>query len=127
MATGSAAALKSEFDYAANLIEAGVQGIVSAWKASSEPRLASAQKPAVLASTVAGAALGVLGAYLSRKQRSIGYRAALCGIAGTAVGLGVGMAWESREFTRGAANGAIRKMSAVRDARWLAANPIAYA
>ncbi len=127
MATGSAAALKSEIDYAADLIEAGVEGIISAWKESGDRRLGSARKPAVVASTVAGAALGVLGAWISGRRRSIGYRAAICGLAGTALGLGVGMAWESREFTRGAARGAMRKVNAVRDAHWLEANPIAYA
>jgi hypothetical protein len=127
MAAGTAVALKSEIDYAADLIGAGVEGIVSAWKASGDRGFASPRKPAIMASTVAGAALGVLGAWLGGRRRTIGYRAAMCGLAGTALGLGVGMAWESRDFTRGATRGAMRKVNAVRDARWLAANPIAYA
>ncbi len=127
MATHSAAVLKSEMEYAADLIEAGVEGIVSAWKAGGQRQLASARKTAVVASTVAGAALGVLGGCLNTRRRPIAYRAALGGLAGTAVGLGIGMAWESRKFTRGAARGAMQKVNAVRDAHWLAANPIAYA
>lgn len=126
MATG-ATAVKSELGYAADLIGAGVEGIVSAWKAGGKLQVAAARKPAIVASTVAGAALGVLSACLNGRRRSLGYRAALCGLAGTAVGLGVGMAWESRAFTSGAARGAMRKVNAVRDAHWLAANPIAYA
>ncbi len=127
MATGGAQSLKSEFDYAANLIEAGVAGVVSAWKASGKDRFASTRTPAVVASTVAGAAIGVISACLNGRRQSLGYRAAVCGLAGSAVGLGIGMAWESRELTSGAARGALRKVNAVRDAHWLAANPIAYA
>ena len=127
MANDGAALLKSELNYAADLIEAGVNGIVSGWKERGRLRSASVRKPAVLVPAAAGLALGILGVCLNTRQRSIGYRAAIGGLAGGALGLGVGMAWESRGFTGSAARGAVRKVNAVRDARWLAANPIAYA
>jgi hypothetical protein len=37
------------------------------------------------------------------------------------------MMWQSRHFTRSAAQGAMKQVNAVRDARWLEKNPIAYA
>ena len=127
MANGGAALLKSEFNYAADLIGAGVDGVVSGWKERRAVRSASVRKPAVLVSAAVGLTLGILGVCLNARRRSIGYRAAVGGLAGGALGLGIGMAWESRDFTGSAARGAAQKVNAVRDARWLAANPISYA
>jgi hypothetical protein len=121
------ALLKSELGYATDLIGAGVNGIVSGWKERGQLRSASVRKPAVLVSAAAGLAIGILGVCLKTRRHSLGYRAVIGGLAGGALGLGVGMAWESRSLTGGAARGAVRKVNAVRDAHWLAANPIAYA
>jgi hypothetical protein len=126
MRTGRAESLKSEINYVADLFGAATDGVVSAWKATNNavlaPRLTAAVWP-----TVIGAAIGVLGGCLERKSHRTDHRVVACGLIGSALGFGAGVAWTSRAFTRAAARGAIRKVNAVRDAHWLEKNPIAYA
>src|SRR5689334_13866543 len=76
--------------------------------------------------TAIGAAIGVLSASMSRRRKS-GYRVAVGGLVGSALGFGAFAAWTSRDFTGAVARGTMQKVHRVRDARWLEKNPIAYA
>jgi hypothetical protein len=106
----------SDVRYIVNLIQSGMDGIISARKTTdtSPVSISPVWVPAVI-----GAAVGVWTSSLSRKRRS-GYGVAIGGLVGSALGLGFGVAWAS-------ARGAVRKINTVRDARWLEENPIDYA
>jgi len=118
-------ALSSNFDYARNLIDAGLQGIVSAGREAgglARPNLGLD----VLLPTVIGAGIGILSALLSGDRKSTTRIAAGC-LLGGALGFSLGVAWGSRDFTRSAVQGALRNLNTIRDDRWLETNPIAYA
>jgi hypothetical protein len=121
---------KSNADYGRRLLDSGIEGARSGRKAflrgeSLTPFLSesvrSALKPAVL-----GACIGVLGSYPGRRRKSLA-RALAFGLLGCAIGLGAGLAWESRRLTASAAGGALRGIGRVRDERWLSKHPIDYA
>jgi hypothetical protein len=73
-----------------------------------------------------GATLGVLGAYLSRRNRPK-LRALQLGAMGGAIGFGAGFAWRTRALAAGIGRDALRKVNVVRNRRWLAKHPIDYA
>jgi hypothetical protein len=115
--------LKSEVIYARDIVKAGLDASASAGKPNgSLVRVSqSALAPAAL-----GVAVGVLGVYLGRKGR-LGNTAVLGGLVGGALGFTSGMAWGTREQTLDRYRNAAQNVQAVRDAHWLAKNPIAYA
>ncbi|MGA8149565.1 MAG: hypothetical protein WB952_01210 [Terriglobales bacterium] len=49
------------------------------------------------------------------------------GLLGGAIGLGAGIAWETRCLTARAAGGALKNIGKVRDEHWLTKHPIDYA
>lgn len=121
---------KSNADYGRRLLDSGIEGARSGREAflngeSLTPFLSesvrSAARPAVL-----GACIGVLGSCPRYRQKSVA-RALAFGLLGGAIGLGAGLAWESRRLTASAAGGALKGMGRVRDERWLAKHPIDYA
>jgi hypothetical protein len=121
---------KSNAIYGRRLLDSGIEGARSGREAflrgeSLTPFLSesvrSALKPAVL-----GACIGVLGSYPGRRRKSLA-RALAFGLLGCAIGLGAGLAWESRRLTASAAGGALRGIGRVRDERWLSKHPIDYA
>lgn len=122
-------ALKSEIDYAKDLVGAGLEAASSVAKGTADPKpmasLAHVSRIA-LAPAALCAAAGVLGAFLIRKGRP-GQDALLGGLLGCAVGFGGGIAWETRDRTSAFALNATKNVQAVRDAHWLERNPIAYA
>jgi hypothetical protein len=122
-ATKASSASTSDVRYVVNLIQAGMNGINSARKTTdiSPVSISPVWIPAAI-----GAAVGVWTASRSGNRRS-GYGVAMSGLVGGALGLGCGVAWASRAFTGALARGATRKINTVRDARWLAENPIDYA
>lgn len=121
---------KSSADYGRRLLDSGIEGARSGEEAflngkSLTPFLSesvrSALKPAAL-----GACIGVLGSYPGYQQKSIA-RALTFGLLGGAIGLGAGLAWESRRLTASVAGSALRKIGKVRDEHWLTRHPIDYA
>ena len=121
---------KSNADYGRRLLDSGIEGARSGREAflngeSLTPFLSesvrSALKPAVL-----GACIGVLGSYAGYRQKSI-TRALAFGLLSGAIGLGAGVAWESRRLTASVADGALRNIGRVRDEHWLTKHPIDYA
>jgi hypothetical protein len=121
--------LKSEVIYARDIFKAGLDAAASAGKSvpGKEPpaNLGRVSKSA-LAPAALGAAIGILSVYLGRKARS-GNTAFLGGLLGGALGFTGGVAWGTRQQTRQCCQTAAQNVQAVRDARWLEKNPVAYA
>jgi hypothetical protein len=121
---------RSNADYSRKLLNSGIEGARSGREAflngeSLTPFLSEsvrrALKPAAL-----GACIGVLSSYPGCREKSIG-RALAYGLLGGAIGLGAGVAWESRRLTASVASGALGQVGRVRDEHWLTKHPIDYA
>jgi len=121
---------KSNADYGRKLLDSGIEGARSGEEAflhgeSLTPFLGesvrSALKPAAL-----GACIGVLGSCSAYRQKSM-IRTLVYGLLGGAIGLGAGIAWESRCLTASVAGSALRNIGRARDEHWLAKHPIDYA
>jgi len=121
---------KSNADYGRRLVDSGIEGACSGEEAfldgkSLTPFLSesvrSALKPAAL-----GACIGVLGSCPGCREKSV-TRTLVFGLLGGAIGLGAGVAWESRRLTASVAGSAVRNIGRVRDEHWLAKHPIDYA
>jgi hypothetical protein len=117
---------KGGTSYVRHLAKAFLDGVTSAPKGTTSRTITPVLRSAGWTPTAIGAAIGVLSTGLSRRHRS-GYRMAVGGLAGSALGFGAGLAWASRDFTGAVARSTIQKISSVRDARWLAKHPIDYA
>lgn len=115
--------VKSEIAYARDIVEAGIGGAQN--NQTSMPSLSRVSQSA-LAPAAVGAVIGVLGICLTTKQRR-GQSAILGGLIGCALGFGGGVAWCTRNQTSAVARNALKNVQAVRDARWLRKNPVAYA
>ncbi len=118
--------LEFELRYARNLVAAGRDGIAAAREECDGRMLSPSSKTAVLPPAVIGAGVGLLSGGLFGKRRSAS-RLAIGGVVGSVVGLGAGVAWQSRRFTTRAARNAARRIGIVADQRWLEKNPIDYA
>ena len=57
-----------------------------------------------------------------RRAKAVGY-----GVAGSVIGLVVGLAWKTRELTASMGRSALKEMGTVRDEHWLQTHPIDYA
>jgi hypothetical protein len=121
---------KSNADYGRRLLDSGIEGARSGQEEflHGEPltpflagSVRCALKPAAL-----GACIGVMVGYPVSRRKSIA-RTLLFGLLGGAIGLGAGLAWESRRLTASVAGSALRNIARVRDEQWLANNPIDYA
>ncbi len=110
------------FRYLMTLARAGVEGAAVVGRAAGTPRVG-------VTSIITPAAIGgLLGASsISLRGRRPGRSVALAGLTGAAIGIGCGLAWSTRRFTRGVARGAAHRINAVRDAYWLETHPIDYA
>jgi len=117
--------LESDITYARDLVGAGLEGVTSALRRKGDGAAALPLSVAVFLSTAVGAIVGVWQASRSRSRVSR-YSLALGGLAGSALGFGCGVAWESKGLAGTAARSAVHKVGSVRDARWLEKNPVAY-
>jgi hypothetical protein len=126
MRTSKGEYLKSQTNYISDLVEAGVHGAVSAWKAVDHaPRLRISG--AMVSSTVAGGAIGLLTAGICADRPRSGVIRS--GLVGAVIGLAVGAAWTSRAVAQSMVRGAAVKINGVRDTHWLERkerNPVAY-
>lgn len=118
-------AVKSDIGYVRNLVEAGLDGITSGWKASGDRAFAPSLMSAVVPAAV-GCGIGVLSTWLMANRRRAGRMVTAGGVIGSTLGFGVGVAWASRRVTGTAIRSAARKVNTVRDAHWLEKHPIAY-
>ena len=121
---------KSEFEYGRKVLNSALQGARSGREAFLKGRSLSpflgeevrnALKPAA-----GGAFIGLLGSYLGNHRSPIG-RALAFGLVGWAIGLGAGIAWQTRGLTECAASNAFRNIGKLRDEHWLERHPIDYA
>jgi hypothetical protein len=101
--------LGSNLTYLRQLAGAGLEGSVSVWR------------PVAI-----GVVIGLLGATMTGRRKTAS-RTAMGGLVGSVVGLSAALAWTSGGSLGPAAQAAARRVNAVRDARWLAMNPITYA
>lgn len=121
---------KSEIDYGCKLVKSGLEGARSGreeflrGKPFTPFPNGSAQN--ALGAAVVGGCIGLLGSYLGSRRRSTS-RACTFGIVGTALGLGVGVAWENRRLGTGIISSARKNIGRTRDDHWLERNPIDYA
>jgi hypothetical protein len=120
--------VKSDLAYVRNMVEAGFEGATSVRKDGA--RLAASPRPnrarTEWVSAAIGVAVGMGSACLARERKSP-YSVLLSGMVGGSLGYGGALAWGSRDRTVAMAGSAMQKVNAVRDARWLEKNPIAYA
>lgn len=114
--------LKDNIDYGRNLVGSGLEGASTIpFGAYGEDVFGSGL---TLGSAAAiGAGVGAVTGYLSDDRRR--NRGMVVGaLIGTAVGLGGCMAWRARHLAGAVAQGAMKNVSAERDARWLRKNPV---
>jgi hypothetical protein len=121
---------KSNSDYGRRLLDSGIEGARSGEEAfldgeSLTPFLTESVSSALIPAAL-GACIGVLSSYPGYREKSI-TRALVYGLLGGAIGLGAGLAWESRRLTASVAGGALRNIGRVRDEHWLSKHPIDYA
>lgn len=121
---------QSEVEYGRRVLHSGLAGARSGQEAflHGEPltpflgnAIRKASAPAAL-----GALLGLLSS-VPGSNRECGKRALVFGLLGGAIGLGMSVAWQSRELTKSAASAALRNMNRARDEHWLETHPIDYA
>jgi hypothetical protein len=110
--------LGSNLTYLKQLAGAGLEGIESTRREI---------RPSVpgWAPVAIGVVIGVLGATITGRRKAS--KTAIGGLVGSIVGFGAGLAWTSGRSLGPAARAAARRVNEVRDARWLATNPITYA
>ena len=121
---------QSEVEYGRKVLNSGLAGARSGREAflNGKPLTPFLSKAVRDASTPAavGAFLGVLGSFPGESHRSA-KRALAFGFLGWAIGLSMGIVWQSRGLTACAANGALRNIGRARDEHWLERHPIDYA
>jgi hypothetical protein len=116
--------------YSRSLIDSGISGL----RSGCESYLKGRSLPGVLGDpachSLAFAALGAIagliplfsGTRRGRTQKSLAY-----GAVGCAIGFSAGFAWQTRQLTSSMARGAMKKIAATNDERWLERHPIDYA
>ena len=122
---------QSEVEYGRKVLNSGLAGARSGQAAflngkSLTPFISRAVRNASTPAAV-GMFLGVLGSLPGGNHHRCGTRSLMFGLLGGAIGLGMGIAWQSRRLTACAAAGALSNISRVRDEHWLEAHPIDYA
>ena len=120
---------QSEVEYGRKVLHSGLAGARSGRETFLNgrpltPFLNEAVRNASVPAAV-GAVVGVL-ASQPRDQRSA-CKAAIFGFLGWTIGLGLGMAWQSRGLTACVTGAALRSIGRVRDEHWLERHPIDYA
>lgn len=120
---------KSEVEYGRKILNSGLEGARSGREAFLDGRpltpFFSESVRKALAPAAIGACLGILTGSGNRGRSAA--RALVFGLLGSAVGFGAGMIWASRPLTASVLSSAVRKISRVRDERWLQRHPIDYA
>src|ERR1700686_971350 len=101
-------AFESNLTYVRKLVEAGLEGLVSAGEVPRESTFGATLTPAVWAPTAVGAAIGTLSAFLGR-DRKTGSGIVARVLVGSIFGFSGGMAFASRGALRTAARSSARK------------------
>jgi hypothetical protein len=122
--------LRSNVNYGRRLVDSGIVGASQGRQKFLQgepltPFLNEAARDALKLAAV-GACLGLLGSAMGRKGRPTGRELAFC-VLGGMLGFGASLTWRTRPLTRSMARGALKRMYAVHDARWLERHPVDYA
>jgi hypothetical protein len=118
--------LKSNLAYLKQLFGAGLEGVGSARREIDGRVFTSPLPPVAWTHAAIGAMIGMLSTRVIRNGKSAP-KMATGGLIGSVLGLGAGLAWASRGLIRPAARTTVRRVNAIRDARWLETHPINYA
>ena len=121
--------IRGELQYGRELLNSGLSGL----RRGRDSHLNGQPLSGVLSESARGAiglaAIGtcaaLFGSCFSRRDRrakAVGY-----GVAGSVIGLIVGLTWKTRELTACMGRSALKEMGTVRDQRWLQHHPIDYA
>ncbi len=119
-----------EVEYGRKVLTSGLAGARSGRKAflNGNPLTPYLERTVRDASVpaAAGAIAGMLGG-LAGGQHKSAKRALVFGCLGWVIGLGMGIAWQTRGLTACAANSALKNIGRTRDEHWLETHPIDYA
>lgn len=117
---------KGDLSYVRELASAGVEGVADA-RREAKIRLFTPWTAMILSAPVAlGISAGAFRTHWFGKRKTSSAMA-LGGLLGGVLGCGAAVAWASRDLMAAASRGSARRVQAVRDAHWLAANPIDFA
>jgi hypothetical protein len=121
---------ESEVRYGRDVLAAGLDGIRSGGETflngeRLSPFLSESVRRALKPAAI-GTCIGLSGGCTGNPSRSL-RRILTLGLAGGAIGLSLGIAWECRYLTAGAVSSALKKIGTVRDEHWFERNPIDYA
>ena len=121
--------LESELEYGRKVLDAGLEGTRTGREAFLNgrpltPFLRDSIRKALIPAAI-GSCIGMIG-NARKHYRSPGQVLAF-GVIDGLIGFGLGMAWQGRHLAASAARSALKKISRVRDERWLAKHPIDYA
>ena len=121
--------VKSGLHYGRDLVNSGLAGLRNGRDSHLHGQPLSGALTGSARGALGLAAIGTCAALIGscfadrdRKAKAVGY-----GVAGTVIGLLVGLAWKTRELTRSMGRSALKEMGTVRDEHWLQRHPIDYA
>jgi hypothetical protein len=112
--------------YLKQLAGIALDGVVSARREIDSKVLRLPLQSSLWAPAAIGGVIGMLGGSMTGNRKPSS-RTAVGGLVGTIVGFGAGLAWASAPALRPIVRTSGRRMTAIRDARWLATHPIDYA
>ncbi len=127
--------VRSNTDYSRNLLHAAYSGArvaqENAFDRQEMGKLVARTTVNSLGLAMMGAIAGAAGARICTtrvptKQRPESGLAISGALIGAAFGLSTGLLWNTRPLTEVAVRGAMKSVDAVRDANWLARNPISF-
>ena len=118
--------LRSNLAYLRQLAGIALDGVGSARREIDSKVLRFPLHSSVWAPAAVGGVIGMLGSSVTGNRKPSS-KTAVGGLVGTILGFGAGLAWASRPCLRPVVRTSARRMTAIRDARWLAAHPIDYA
>jgi len=118
--------LGSNLAYYRELAAASIDGIAAARREIETGIFKGPLPSLVWAPAAVGGVIGALGAGMTRRRNPT-FKTALGSLAGTLVGFGAGLACASAPLLRPVTRTSVRRINAIRDARWLEKNPIDYA
>ena len=121
--------VKSSLHYGRALVNSGLSGLRNGRDSHLHGQPLSGALTESARGAIGLAAIGtcaaLIGSYFAdrdRRARAVGY-----GVAGSVIGLIVGLAWKTRELTASMGRSALKEMGTVRDEHWLQNHPIDYA
>jgi hypothetical protein len=121
--------IRNRLQYGRALVNSGLTGLRNGRVAHLQGQplhgVLSESARGALGLAVIGTCAALLGSCVAGRRRSakaVGY-----GVAGSVIGLAVGLAWKTRELTACMGRSALKEMGTVRDEHWLHNHPIDYA